>query len=155
MHADPDVQVEGRIGKVPQDPERRSHGSRRVVLVRRRCPEDPDHGVADELLDDSAVGLDDLPSAAVVRGHEPVDVLGIEALGELRRAHDIAEQRRDDFALDVALWAWRRRRGQRRGRAFERPEAIAAVVAEPRRTIVRGPTGRADAAGPLHVASLR
>ena len=46
--------------------------------------EDGDHGVADELLDGAAVGLDDAPGRGVVAAQEGVDELGVVALGEWR-----------------------------------------------------------------------
>jgi hypothetical protein len=78
------VETEVRLAEVAHDPQRRPDASRRVVLVGRRRPEDPDHRVADELLHDTAVGLDHLPGAPVIRRHEPIDVLRVEALRQLR-----------------------------------------------------------------------
>ena len=50
-----------------------AHGALGVVLVQRRHAEDGDHGVADELLDGAAVGLDDAPGRRVVAAQEGVD----------------------------------------------------------------------------------
>ena len=65
----------------------------------RRGPEDTDDRVADELLDRSAVRLDPPTREGVVRAQEPVDVLGIEPLAELRRPDDVAEQDGDGLAF--------------------------------------------------------
>ena len=59
-----------------------AHGALGVVLVQRGHAEDGDHGVADELLDGAAVGLDDAPGRCVVAAQEGVDELGVVALGE-------------------------------------------------------------------------
>jgi len=45
-----------------------------------RDSEDPDHRVADELLDDPAVGLDLGPGQPGVGAQHPVDVLGVGRL---------------------------------------------------------------------------
>ena len=53
----------------------RAHGAKRVVLVRRRDPEDGHHRIADELLHRAAVTLEDraqiLEVAAHARAHAP------------------------------------------------------------------------------------
>ena len=70
-----------------------------VVLVRGRHPEDPDHGVADELLDGAAVGLDHLAGGRVVGAQDGVDVLGVGGLAHRREGDEVAEERGDDLAL--------------------------------------------------------
>ena len=62
-------------------------------------PEDPDHGITDELLHDPAVGLDLLAGHREVVGEHLADVLGIGRLRGCREADQIAEQRRDDLAF--------------------------------------------------------
>ena len=56
-----------------------AHGALGVVLVQGGHAEDGDHGVADELLDGAAVGLDHLAGHGVVPAQEAVDVLGVGA----------------------------------------------------------------------------
>ena len=70
-----------------------------VVLVGGRDPEDPDHGVADELLDHPAVALDLVAGDREVGVQHPVDVLGVSRLGRGREPDEVAEQRGDDLAL--------------------------------------------------------
>ncbi len=57
-----DVRAEGLDGL--EQLERRPDRTLGVVLVRRRRPPDRHHGVADELLDETAVALDRLPGAS-------------------------------------------------------------------------------------------
>ena len=67
---DPDAELEGRSADeveffgVLADPQTRPHGTLWVVLVSGGDPEDPDDGIADELLHHPAVGLDLLPAIA-------------------------------------------------------------------------------------------
>jgi hypothetical protein len=61
--------------------------------------EEADDRIADELLDDTAVLLDPCTRQRVVAAKEPVELLGIETLSELRRPDEIAKQRGDDLAL--------------------------------------------------------
>jgi len=70
--------------------------------VHARGAEDADDGIADELLDDAPIRLDPVPREPVVRAEQPVDVLGVEPLSQLRRSDDVAEQGSDDLALDRA-----------------------------------------------------
>ena len=59
------------------DPKPRTDCTLRVVLVRGRHSEHPDHRVADELLDHPAVRLDLRPHQRRSRRQHPVDVLRI------------------------------------------------------------------------------
>jgi hypothetical protein len=61
-------------------------------------PEDADHGVPDELLHDSAVGLDRGPHLAEVREHQLPNGLGIDPLRQGRRACHVCEQQRRRLA---------------------------------------------------------
>ena len=63
-----------------EDAQAGAHRPFGVVLVHDRHAEDADHGVADELLDGAAVGLDDIGAASVVSAQEGVDVLGVRRL---------------------------------------------------------------------------
>ena len=70
-----------------------------VVLVHHRHAEDADHGVADELLDGAAMGLDDRTHRVVVAAQQGVDVLGVGLLRERREADEVAEETGDDLAF--------------------------------------------------------
>ena len=78
------------------------HGPQRVVLVEQGDPEHRHHGVADVLLDGSAVTLDRAAHRVEVARLHVAQRLGIEALAERRRAGHVAEHDRDRLA-DLAL----------------------------------------------------
>jgi hypothetical protein len=101
---DPDshLELEVRRLEVPDDVQRRPDGPGRVVLVHTRGAEHADDGITDELLDDASVRLDPTSREAVIGDEQPVDVLGVEPLSQLCRPDDVAEQGRDDLALDRA-----------------------------------------------------
>src|SRR5438874_2163499 len=63
-----------------------------VVLVDVRDAEDGHDGVADELLHCAAVALDRSAHGLVPPAHQAAQRLGIEALAELRRLGEVAEQ---------------------------------------------------------------
>ena len=67
------------------------HRPFRVVLVHGRHAEDCDHGVPDELLDGTAVGLDSHARDVVVATQEGIDKLGGVALGEGGEADQVAD----------------------------------------------------------------
>ena len=71
----------------------------RVLLLGPVKAEHGHHGVADELLDDAAVGLDVLVPANEVGVDDGADVLGIELLGQHREVDEIGEQDGDELAL--------------------------------------------------------
>ena len=62
-------------------------------------PNDRHHGVADELLDRAAFGLDLLAHRREVARHHLAEVFGVEPFAELRRTGDVGEQDRDDPPL--------------------------------------------------------
>ena len=85
--------------RVLDDPERCPDRSLGVVLVGSRHPEHPEDGIADELLNDPAMGLDLGSGKGEVGGQDPVHVLGVRGLRRRGEADEVAEERRDDFAL--------------------------------------------------------
>ena len=102
---DPDADLDGSPADAGQcvdlvdQAQAGAHGALGVVLVEGGDAEDGDHGVADELLDGAAVGLDDAARDRVVAAQHGVDDLGVVALRERREAHEVAEEGRDDSAL--------------------------------------------------------
>ena len=101
----PDAQPQRRAAERRQrrrlvaDPQRCADGPLGIVLVGPGDAEDTDHGVADELLDDPAVGLDLRPGDGEVARQHLFDVLGIGALGGRGEADEVAEQHADRLAL--------------------------------------------------------
>ena len=71
-----------------------------IVLVSLRPAEIGHQTVAQILRDMALVALDDRPAGALIRLHEASQVLGIELLGQRRRAHQVAEHHRDLAALE-------------------------------------------------------
>ena len=76
-----------------------THGALGIVFVEGGHSEDGDHGVADELLDRAAVGLDDATCRGVVAAQHRIDDFGVVALGDGGEADEVAEQGGDDAAL--------------------------------------------------------
>ena len=99
---DPDADLDGSAADARQgvelvdDAQAGAHGALGVVLVHGRHAEDGDHGVADELLDRAAVGLDRRAGGGVEALQEGVDDLGVVALGERREADEVADEGGDD-----------------------------------------------------------
>ena len=89
--------------------DRRPDRADRVVVVRDRRPEHPEHRVADEALRDPAEPRDLLAHHPVERGQHLAEALGIEPGGELGGAGQVDEDDRDDPPLG-------RRRGPRPAR---------------------------------------
>ena len=81
------------------------HRAPRVVLVGDRRAEQRHDAVAEELVDRALVAVDLGQHQLEGAGHEGVDVLGIEALGDRGEAGDVHEEHRDllALALDRAL----------------------------------------------------
>ena len=84
------------------DRERRPKGSLGVVLVAQRRPEDGEDRVADELLDEALVLVDDLGQLVEQVVLELPDELGIEPLAERREPGQVGEQHRDVPTLRLA-----------------------------------------------------
>ena len=80
-------------------PQGGAHRPLGVVLVQGRYTKDRDHRVADVLLDDPAVGLDDATCRRVVAPQHRIDEFGVVALGDGGEADEIAEECRDGAAL--------------------------------------------------------
>ena len=104
MNAGPDVEVEPfvllvELGDSLPDRKRRADRAFGIVLVSLRGAEQREDGVAAELLEGAAVGLELTADACVVRGHERLHVLGIEILGASGRPDEVDEDRGDDLAL--------------------------------------------------------
>ncbi len=66
-----------------------------------RQPEDRHRGVADELLDDAAMALDDRLHALELAREQGAERLRVERLAESRRTGEVAEQHGYDLALLV------------------------------------------------------
>ena len=71
-----------------------SHGALGRVLVRARVAEVGEHSIAQELGHMTAVAHDQLARALVIGPHDLEVVLGVETGRELRRADEVAEERR-------------------------------------------------------------
>ena len=104
----PEGCVQGRqrglhLGGRPDRPER-------VVLVHDRDAEDGDDRIADELLDRSAVALEDRAHRVEPAAHDRAQRLRVEVLAEPGRAGDVGEHDGDD----LARLARRLGRGERR-----------------------------------------
>ena len=97
--ADADSALDAQCGQRRLHLRRRPQRAHGIVLVHRRQPEDRHHRVADELLDDPAVALDDRLHALEVAREQGTERLGVERLAESRRSGDVTEQDRDDLAL--------------------------------------------------------
>ena len=72
-----------------------SHGALGRVLVRLGIAEVGEHPVAQELGHMTAVAHDQLARALVIGPHDLEVVLGVETGRELRRADEVAEERRE------------------------------------------------------------
>lgn len=105
VNANPDRQLDGapcsdfrrQIGDPIDDLGRRADSSRGVVLSHSRNAEHGYNRVADVLLDSATPGLDDRRDEREVRLQEGSHLLGIQAVGELRRVHEVDEQRRREL----------------------------------------------------------
>ena len=107
---DPDAHLEpGRVVFVVEAPHRLAHRVRgpdcafRIVLVRDRSAVEGHGGVADELLDRSAIALQLLPHARVVGIDDSSHVLGVEPLRHRGEADDVDEDDGDDLPLEREL----------------------------------------------------
>ena len=98
--------------------DRSAHGAQRVVLVQPRHSERGHHGVADELLDRTAVRSDHVAHRLEPARHHAPQRLRIELLAEARRSGDVRKQHGHRLA----------RRGRSRRRARQRGPAGEAEV---------------------------
>ena len=86
-------------GQVVEHGEGGADGTLGVVLVGAAQPEDGHHRVADELLDLTAVLLDDAAPPGEVGVDDRAGVLGVEVVGEEGEAHQVGEEDGDEPAL--------------------------------------------------------
>ena len=93
------VRRPGHALKGLEETEADTHRPLRVVLVHGGHAEDANHGIADELLDCAAVGLDCLGGADKVIAEQSVDVLGVSALAHCCEGDEVAEECCDDLAF--------------------------------------------------------
>ena len=85
---------------IASDGERARDGAARRVLVRDRGTEERHHAVAARDVDDALAAVDARPNTnARYMLEEIMVLLGVEPLGERRRADQVAEQHRDLLAL--------------------------------------------------------
>ena len=97
-HSRPEPHAPAGLELAVQAPERVAHLAGRpdcaqgVVLVQHRHAEHAQHRVADELLDRPAVPLQDRAHLVEVAQHHVPHRLRIDALAQVRRARDIAEE---------------------------------------------------------------
>jgi hypothetical protein len=76
-----------------------AYGALRVILVDLRGAEDPDDGVANELLHRPAEALDLVAQSCVVRPEHGADVLRIETFGSAGEADEVGKEDGDDLPL--------------------------------------------------------
>ena len=79
--------------------ERGVHGTQRSVLVRHRRAEQRHQAIARELIHHAFHAVDLGKDDVEILLEQVVVLLGIEALGDADRAHEIAEEHRDELAL--------------------------------------------------------
>ena len=82
--------------------QRRPDGPLRVVFAGRRRAPDRHHGVADELLDDAAVQLDDLGRDREVAGERLAHLFRVAFLREGCEANEVGEQHADETPFGSA-----------------------------------------------------
>ena len=82
--------------------ERRPDRALGVVLVGDRRAPQGHHRVADELLDDPTVALDDLAREIEIAGQELADVLGVATLGHRGEADEVGEEDAHEAAFGDA-----------------------------------------------------
>ena len=100
---DPHTQLEPFVDRELANGERRPHRALGVVLVRDGRAEQRHDGVADELLDRTAVAFELGSNAGVVRTENRRHVLGIQGLRLPREADEVAEDDGDDLAFRARL----------------------------------------------------
>jgi len=133
----PRLQSRSELGDCRDEVEGGPHRPLGVVLVCDGRAPDGHHGVADELLDRTAVALDHRPRRVEIAGEQLPRVLRVARLGEGREADQVGEEDGDEPALcrpDVPGGGFRHRATD---------ERRAALTAELHAGRVRGATGRA------------
>ena len=106
--SDPGGELEVRVlgaegGDCGHELEPCADGSLGIVLLCRRHAPDRHHGVADELLDDTAVAGDDAAGEVEIAREKFPHLLRITGLGERREADEVAEQDRHETKLGQYL----------------------------------------------------
>src|SRR5919108_5704648 len=122
VHCGPGSEVERvvtiQVADCLQDAKTRADGALGVVAVRGRRAEHGEHGVADELLEDTAILLDSALGLGVIQLERLADVFGIGTVRAGGEADEVHEQDGDELPF---LAGWRCVH-----------EARAAAAAEPR-----------------------
>ena len=124
-----------------------------VVLLRDRGAPDRHDGVADELLHDASVPVDDGPGELEVTGEEIPYFFGIVALGERREADQVAEEDRHVPQLGARFARRHGRRAEILAGDGRRRGTLAAVhrrTADPAEGLARRHEGAARATGARH-----
>ena len=137
-----------------------AHGPERVVLVDDRDAEDGHDRVADELLDRSAVALEDRAHRVEPAAHDRAERLRVEVLAEPGRAGDVGEHDGDDLAR-LARRFGRGERGtaghaeagdvgvlRRAGRAGDHPVSLGRAVCSLYRLRMHHAEAQAEAGAP-------
>ena len=121
--------------------EGRPHRALGVVLGRRRRSPHRHHCIPDELLDGSAVQLDQPPARLEVARQQLPNLLRVARLRQRRETHQIREQHRHQTALRGRSRLSRRGRGCNRPRLGERRSTLSAELPP---CLVRLAAGGAD-----------
>ena len=95
---DADPALDAELGQGQLHLRRRPERAHGIVFVHGRQPEDRHHGVADELLDDATVALDDRLHPLEIAREQGTERLRVERLAERRRTGDVTEQHGHDLA---------------------------------------------------------
>ena len=132
--------VFGERAELARQIQRGRAGALGVVLVGDRGAEERHDAVAGVLVDGPLVAVDAVGEDPEQAIEQAMPFLGIDALGELHRAHDVGEEDGDQLALALEraprgedlLDEMPRRVGARLGGDRRRREVRATIVAEPR-----------------------
>ena len=100
---DADARLELEVLDRDEDLQRRANGPLGVVLVCRRNAERSHHGVARELLDGAAVGLDTAGNAVEELGHAPPHDLGVAGRDQRRRVDEVDEKDRGELTFHASI----------------------------------------------------
>jgi hypothetical protein len=98
---EPNVEAQVRPGRRHRavQLQRGAHGALGIVLVGDRGAEQGEDGIADDLVDPAAEGLDVRDQTLEAPVDQPFHLFGITSLGHRREAHEIGEQDGHDPAL--------------------------------------------------------